>query len=151
MTIQNGVAGSIKMDTDTTASTTSAITTETSTTETTSTSISAAEAEVYDRQIRVWGLNAQLRMRNSKICILGLPGAGGEIIKNLVLAGVGAITVVDDRLVEEKDVLNHFYLSKDDIGKPWVESLTRTFGPMNPNVEMTLKSSAVSSLPPAFF
>ena len=45
------------------------------------------EAALYDRQIRLWGIQAQEKMQNSKILVSGVSGIHCEILKNLVLAG----------------------------------------------------------------
>lgn len=40
-----------------------------------------------------------------------------EIAKNLVLSGIGSLTVQDDQLVEEEDLGAQFLVSNEDIGK----------------------------------
>ncbi|KAL3941676.1 MAG: hypothetical protein SGARI_000518 [Bacillariaceae sp.] len=55
-----------------------------------------SESDVYDRQIRLWGAEAQKKMRNCKILYIHVTGASSEVIKNLVLAGVAA-TLCDPR------------------------------------------------------
>ena len=40
-----------------------------------------------------------------------------EIAKNLVLAGIGSLTVQDDQLVQEVDLGAQFLLSEEDVGK----------------------------------
>lgn len=37
------------------------------------------EAELYDRQIRLWGLEAQSRVRNARVLIVGLRGLHAEV------------------------------------------------------------------------
>lgn len=54
------------------------------------------ESDVYDRQIRLWGAEAQKKMRESKVLYIHVTGVSSEIIKNLVLAGVAA-TLCDPR------------------------------------------------------
>lgn len=44
-----------------------------------SASLTEREAEVYDRQIRLWGLEAQRRMKDSKVLVLGLGAANAEV------------------------------------------------------------------------
>ena len=73
--------------------------------------LTAEETELYDRQIRAWGFEAQKRMRESKILIVGLDGAGSENLKNLVLAGLGNITILDDNKVNELLIETHFYVT----------------------------------------
>lgn len=52
---------------------------------------------MYDRQIRLWGLEAQNRIRKAHILVINLDGLTTEAIKNWVLAGISALTVVDYR------------------------------------------------------
>ena len=64
--------------------------------------VTEQEVTQYDCQIRLWGLEAQQRLRNAKVALFGLGALGGEIAKNLVLAGIGEINVCDNRPVTEK-------------------------------------------------
>ena len=40
-----------------------------------------------------------------------------EIAKNLVLAGIGSLTVLDSSMVVEDDLGAQFFISEEDIGK----------------------------------
>jgi molybdopterin/thiamine biosynthesis adenylyltransferase len=40
-----------------------------------------------------------------------------EIAKNLVLAGIGSLTIVDHELVSGDDLCSQFFVSEEDIGK----------------------------------
>ncbi|PNW79267.1 hypothetical protein CHLRE_09g408550v5 [Chlamydomonas reinhardtii] len=53
-------------------------------------------AAVYDRQLRVWGVEVQRRLMEAKVLVLGLGGLAAEVSKNLVLAGVGRVGLRDD-------------------------------------------------------
>jgi len=46
-----------------------------------SATITEAEAQLYDRQIRLWGLDAQKRLRSAKILVAGMRGLGNEVAK----------------------------------------------------------------------
>mmetsp|Transcript_2247 Transcript_2247/g.9053 ORF Transcript_2247/g.9053 Transcript_2247/m.9053 type:complete len:97 (+) Transcript_2247:1024-1314(+) len=54
------------------------------------------QAAVYDRQLRVWGVEAQRRLGASRILVAGLTGLAAEACKNVALAGVGAVVLYDD-------------------------------------------------------
>lgn len=41
--------------------------------------MNAREAQVYDRQIRLWGVEAQKRLRSSHVLISGLNGVNAEV------------------------------------------------------------------------
>ncbi|KAL7566688.1 hypothetical protein ACA910_017750 [Epithemia clementina (nom. ined.)] len=47
-----------------------------------------SEADVYDRQIRLWGADAQAKMSQAKVLYIHMTGVTSEILKNLVLAGI---------------------------------------------------------------
>ncbi|EGT55572.1 CBN-AOS-1 protein [Caenorhabditis brenneri] len=72
--------------------------------------VSKQEQEVYDRQIRLWGMEAQNKLRNAKVLIIGGTQLGAEVAKTLSLAGVDALHLVDHRLVQESEVGSNFLL-----------------------------------------
>lgn len=80
--------------------------------------ITAEEVKLYDRQIRLWGMEAQQRMRNAKILTLGQNSLMNELLKNIVLAGISHITLLSPKIVSEQDLGGQFLLTKQDIGKP---------------------------------
>ena len=49
------------------------------------------ESDVYDRQIRLWGAEAQGKLISARVLYVHVTGVSSEIIKNLVLAGIRAI------------------------------------------------------------
>lgn len=57
---------------------------------------------------RIWGDQGQAALEKASICLLNCGPTGSETLKNLVLGGVGSITVVDGSKVEEGDLGNNF-------------------------------------------
>ncbi|KAF3784875.1 SUMO-activating enzyme subunit 1A [Nymphaea thermarum] len=72
------------------------------------------ETALYDRQIRIWGADAQRRLSKSHILVSGITGTIVEFCKNVVLAGIGSLTLMDDRLVSDKDLLVNFLIPPDE-------------------------------------
>ncbi|CAI7824728.1 unnamed protein product [Closterium sp. NIES-53] len=60
--------------------------------------LSEQEAAVYDRQIRMWGVEAQQRIGSARLLVIGMSAVMAETCKNLVLAGVGSLTLLDPGL-----------------------------------------------------
>lgn len=56
-------------------------------------------------------------MRNSSILISGIRGLSNEVCKNLVLAGVGSVTIIDHNIVTEEDLGAQFLITEQDLGK----------------------------------
>lgn len=96
--------------------TTNGITTDSTTT--TALGLSADEIALYDRQIRLWGAQAQERIRSANILLISLRALGTEIAKNLTLAGISSLTIVDDDPVTEEDLGAQYFLREEDLGKP---------------------------------
>lgn len=73
------------------------------------------EAEIYDRQIRLWGVDGQRRLRAARVLVSGLRATGAEIVKNIVLAGTNVV-IHDTASVEEADLGAQFFLRAADVG-----------------------------------
>ncbi|KAI5306794.1 hypothetical protein KEM56_007088 [Ascosphaera pollenicola] len=99
--------------------------------------ITADEIALYDRQIRLWGLKAQEKIRTARILVITFRALAGEIVKNLVLAGVGSITVADPEPVKEEDLGAQFFLSEQHIGQNRAEAAVPQIKEMNPRVNVT--------------
>ena len=96
--------------------------------------ITEQEAELYDRQIRLWGLDAQKRLRAARVCVLGVSGLGAEIAKNLVLAGVNTLEMVDSALVSDQDATSQFLAPRDCLGQNRAEASLQRLQQLNPMV-----------------
>lgn len=64
----------------------------------------------YDRQLRLWGDHGQAALENGHICLINATGLGTEILKSIVLPGVGAITIIDDKTVTDEHIGSNFFL-----------------------------------------
>lgn len=113
--------------------------------------ISSDEIAQYDRQIRLWGLDAQKRLRRSNVLVIGIGGLGSEVVKNVVLAGVHSITLMDWRPVSDQDFLSQLLLTPEDLGKNIAEaSLPRT-QELNPNVVVNVETEKLSEVKDDFY
>lgn len=66
----------------------------------------------------VWRLTAwPYRMRNATILVVRLRGTATEAIKNIVLAGIGKLIIVDTDDVSQEDLGAGFFFRDDDVGK----------------------------------
>ena len=109
------------------------------------TQISEQEAELYDRQIRLWGLDAQKRLRSARVCVLGMSGLGCEVSKNLVLSGVKELKMVDSKLVSDEDATSQFLAPRDKLGENRAEASLQRLQQLNP---MVRTCTTIFILPP---
>ena len=56
-------------------------------------------------------------MRNATILVVRLKGIATETLKNIVLAGVGKVIVIDGENVSEEDLGAGFFFRDEDVGK----------------------------------
>uniref|UniRef100_A0A8D3D1Z1 NEDD8-activating enzyme E1 regulatory subunit n=1 Tax=Scophthalmus maximus TaxID=52904 RepID=A0A8D3D1Z1_SCOMX len=71
----------------------------------------ASKEQKYDRQLRLWGDHGQETLENAHVCLVNATATGTEILKNLVLPGIGAFTIVDGHTVSGEDVGNNVNLA----------------------------------------
>ncbi|XP_048490168.1 NEDD8-activating enzyme E1 regulatory subunit AXR1 isoform X1 [Beta vulgaris subsp. vulgaris] len=71
----------------------------------------------YDRQLRIWGEQGQAALEKASICLLNCGPTGSESLKNLVLGGIGSITIVDGSKVEVGDLGNNFMVDETSLGE----------------------------------
>nr|CAB3265847.1 SUMO-activating enzyme subunit 1-like [Phallusia mammillata] len=113
--------------------------------------ISAEEFAQYDRQIRLWGLDAQKRLRKANVLVAGIGGLGSEVVKNIVLAGIDSITLLDDRVVTEEDLFSQLLVTPDDIGKNLAEASKPRTQELNPNVTVIVDVEPLAEKQETFF
>lgn len=112
------------------------------------------ETALYDRQIRVWGADAQRRLSKAHILVYGLKGTVAEFCKNIVLAGVGSLTLVDDREVSEEALSANFLIPPDEnvyAGKTLAELSCDSLKDFNPMVRVSVEKGDLSSFDVEFF
>ncbi|CAO1625424.1 unnamed protein product [Parajaminaea phylloscopi] len=100
--------------------------------------ITEEEAALYDRQLRLWGAVAQSRIRQCRAVISPFQGGVAiETAKNLILAGVNELILVDDGLVEEGSLAAGFVWREEDIGRKRIEAALPRLSSLNPHVKIT--------------
>ncbi|OBA24124.1 hypothetical protein METBIDRAFT_118232 [Metschnikowia bicuspidata var. bicuspidata NRRL YB-4993] len=107
--------------------------------------LSADEIALYDRQIRLWGTETQLRLRSAKVLVIRLGGVGTETVKNLVLGGIHSIEILDDSVVKEEDFATQFFLPNDDsiIGQRKLPHVISSIQELNTRVHLLTSTNDV--------
>uniref|UniRef100_A0A674MKI6 E1 ubiquitin-activating enzyme n=1 Tax=Takifugu rubripes TaxID=31033 RepID=A0A674MKI6_TAKRU len=102
---------------------------------------------LYSRQRYVLGDNAMHQMAQSSVFLSGMGGLGIEIAKNIVLAGVKAVTLHDTKVCETWDLGSNFFIRKDDVSsqKMRVEAVCSRVAELNPYVHVDISSSILDN------
>lgn len=104
------------------------------------------QAERYDRQIRLWGEAGQARLEMASVCLLGAGPLGSEVLKNLVLGGLGSFVVVDDAKVCKRDLGNSFFVSESSLGASRAKAVAELVNELNDIVKGTYLDANPASL-----
>lgn len=98
--------------------------------------IPTSKEKKYDRQLRLWAASGQAALEDAHILLINSgPGVTGiELLKNLVLPGVGHFTIQDSALVTESDLGVNFFLDEDCLGGFRAEHTSRLLQELNPDV-----------------
>lgn len=96
------------------------------------------EAKLYDRQIRLWGVNAQKSLRKANILLIGLCGSGSEIAKNLILSGIHSIIIIEDKQVTESDSHSNLF-TRNQLGENRAVVSEQYLKNLNPMVQIQIK------------
>ena len=94
-----------------------------------------AHTQKYDRQLRLWASSGQTALETSNVLIIGSNSTSTSSLKNLVLPGIGKFTILDDQVVEEKDLGTNFFLSKDSLGKSRATESVKYLKELNQDVQ----------------
>lgn len=116
-----------------------------------STNLTEDEAELYDRQIRLWGLESQKRLHAAEVLLIGIKGLGSEVCKNLILAGIKSLTILDSGIVTEEDSCYQFLAPVDQIGKNRAVASLERAQALNPLVKVTADTDGVDDKDDDFF
>jgi len=108
------------------------------------------EAALYDRGIRLWGVDAQNRLRQAKVLFIGINSLMSEIIKNTVLAGIDSITLIDNHIVTMSDLSCHLFLTPDSIGKKRADESVQSITDLNPLVKVNVVDKEIDSIDKEF-
>ncbi|XP_061828312.1 SUMO-activating enzyme subunit 1 [Nerophis lumbriciformis] len=113
--------------------------------------ITEEEAAQYDRQIRLWGLDAQKRLRGSRVLLVGLGGLGAEVAKNLILAGVKGLTMLDHEKASEELCRAQFLVPVSKYGQSRAQASVERAQTLNPMVEVRAQIGLIEDMPESFF
>ncbi len=102
------------------------------------------EQELYSRQIKLIAEDGQIKLRNSKVAIVGLGALGTVVADLLVRAGIGKLLFVDRDTIEVSNLQRQSLFNQNDIGKLKAQCAKEKLTQVNPHVEIEVKNMHLS-------
>ena len=108
--------------------------------------LSAAEVERYATNTRYFAwvdtaprpspYEAQRRLKDARVAVLGLGGTGGAMAMSLAAVGVGQLRCLDFDVVEVSNLSRQLLYLEEDLGRPKVEAAVQRLRQVNPHVDV---------------
>ncbi|NND33623.1 MAG: molybdopterin-synthase adenylyltransferase MoeB [Saprospiraceae bacterium] len=101
----------------------------------------------YNRHLLIpdFGLKSQLKLRNSKVVVIGAGGLGSPVLLYLAAAGVGTIGIIDADSVDHSNLQRQILYDSEDIGKRKVQVAAERVRQLNPNVKVLATDAMLTS------
>ena len=106
---------------------------------------------LWARQLLVWGVEGQKRLRTATVLLAGAGAIGNEVAKNLAMVGVGRILIVDRDRVEMSNVSRMIFFRAKDLGRNKAEVLAENLQAKYGYVETSAYRGDLESMPIKFF
>jgi adenylyltransferase/sulfurtransferase len=101
-------------------------------------SLDATQLDRYSRHVILddVGPEGQERLLDARVLVVGAGGLGAPVIQYLAAAGVGAIGIVDDDVVERSNLQRQVIHGDGDVGRKKVDSAADFVADLNPDVDV---------------
>jgi len=98
--------------------------------------LSEKELDRYSRQVMLEqiGYQGQLKLKQAKVCVVGVGGLGNPITARLVAMGIGKLRIVDRDVIELSNLHRQTMFNEDDVGQVKVETAAKKLRKLNPEV-----------------
>ncbi|MBI5859175.1 MAG: ThiF family adenylyltransferase [Nitrosarchaeum sp.] len=108
--------------------------------------LSAKELDRFSRQVMLEeiGYNGQLKLKNSKICVVGVGGLGNPITSRLAAMGVGTLRIVDRDVIELSNLHRQTMFDESDVGQVKVEVAAKKLQKLNPDCKIEALAISVN-------
>src|SRR6266481_3348790 len=91
------------------------------------------------------GLGGQKKICSTSVLCIGAGGLGSPIAMYLAAAGIGKLGILDFDTVDFSNLQRQILHGTEDVGRPKTESASETIKRINPNVEVVLHNTRISS------
>ena len=105
------------------------------------------EIKRYNRHLilKDFGMQSQLKLKNSKVMVVGAGGLGCPALQYLAAAGVGTIGIVDSDVVHESNLQRQILFKNSDIGKNKAETARVRLFELNPFISIQAFATRLTS------
>jgi molybdopterin/thiamine biosynthesis adenylyltransferase/rhodanese-related sulfurtransferase/molybdopterin converting factor small subunit len=101
----------------------------------------------YNRHIIIpgFGIEAQQKLKEAKVLVIGSGGLGSPALLYLAAAGVGTLGIVDFDIVDDSNLQRQVIFGVDEIGELKVNAAKKRLQALNPHIDIVVHSTQLTS------
>ncbi len=109
--------------------------------------LTPAQVSRYSRHLLVpgMGIEAQRRLLNARVAVVGAGGLGSPVLSYLAAAGVGHLTIVDDDVIDTTNLQRQVVHRAEDVGRPKADSAADFVRRLNPDVSVAVRRVRITA------
>jgi molybdopterin/thiamine biosynthesis adenylyltransferase/rhodanese-related sulfurtransferase len=90
-------------------------------------------------------MEAQEKLKRSRVLVIGSGGLGSPVLLYLAAAGVGTLGIVDFDVVDDSNLQRQVLFGVESVGKPKVEAARERLKALNPHLNIVLHNTHINS------
>ena len=101
----------------------------------------------YNRHIIIpdFGIEAQRKLKEAKVLVIGSGGLGSPLLLYLAAAGVGTLGIVDFDSVDDSNLQRQVLYGVEDVGSPKTEAAKKRLQSLNPFIKINTYNTRITS------
>ncbi len=109
--------------------------------------LTSEDIKRYSRHLvlQEFGVDCQLKLKNSKVLVIGAGGLGSPALLYLAAAGVGTLGIVDFDIIDVSNLQRQVLFSIDDLGKNKAEMAGKRLSGLNPLISIQTYTDRITS------
>ena len=109
--------------------------------------LSNRELRRFENQIKLpgIGLEGQIKLKNSKVAIVGAGGIGTNVLMHLVTSGIGTLGIIDNSIIEESNLHRQVLYGSSDLGKQKAIVAKQKLQEINPQTIINIHNLLISA------
>ncbi len=92
----------------------------------------------FSRTEMLIGSEGLEKLQKARVAVFGIGGVGGYAVEALARAGIGALDLVDDDMVDISNINRQIIALHSTIGQPKVEIAAKRIKDINPNIKLKI-------------
>lgn len=92
--------------------------------------------ERFSRSARIFGIENQKKLKNSKVLVFGLGGVGGAVCEALARSGVGTLGLVDKDIVDITNINRQLIATESTVGMKKTDACEKRLVEINPGIKL---------------